>query len=168
VKRQSMQLVMFLFCVVLVAFALPARSQDQSSIVSQTGTNTARAKANDEEAEASTNESTEALQKATQNPVASLTRVPVQNKLNFGVNPGYRNQDVLNIQPVIPIGISKNWNLIVRWIAPIIYQPIPNAPGASETGEYELGDMVPSFFISPKQPGKLIWGATIHERDVVP
>jgi hypothetical protein len=158
VKRQLMQLAMFLLCVVLVAFALPARSQDQSSTVSQTGTSTAKAKANGEEAEAGTNEATEALQKATQNPVASLISVPVQNNLNFGVNPGYRNQDVLNIQPVIPIGISKDWNLIIRWIAPIIYQPIPNAPGAPETGEYGLGDMVPSFFISPKKPGKLIWG----------
>ena len=101
---------------------------------------------------------TESLQKATQNPVASLISVPLQNNTNFGVNPGYRNQDVLNIQPVIPIGISKDWNLLVRWITPIIYQPVPNAPGTPETGEYGLGDMQPTFFISPKKPGKLIWG----------
>ena len=99
------------------------------------------------------------LQKATQNPVASLISVPLQNNTNFGVNPGYRNQDVLDIQPVIPIGISKDWNLLVRWITPIIYQPVPSAPGTPETGEYGLGDMMPSFFISPRKPGKLIWGA---------
>jgi len=98
------------------------------------------------------------LQKATQNPVASLISVPLQNNTNFGANPGYRNQDVLNIQPVIPIGISKDWNLLLRWITPIIYQPVPNAPGTPETGEYGLGDMEPTFFISPKKPGKLIWG----------
>ena len=95
------------------------------------------------------------LQKATQNPVASLISVPLQNNTNFGVNPGYRNQDV-NIQPVIPIGVSKDWNLLVRWITPIIYQPVPNAPGSPETGEYGLGDMEPSFFISPRKRGKLI------------
>jgi len=98
------------------------------------------------------------LQKATQNPVSSLISVPLQNNTNFGVNPGDRNQDVLNIQPVIPIGISKNWNLLVRWITPIIYQPVPNAPRTPETGEYGLGDMQPTFFITPKKPGKLIWG----------
>jgi hypothetical protein len=98
------------------------------------------------------------LQKATQNPVASLISVPLQNNTNFGANPGYRNQDVLNIQPVIPIGISKDWNLLLRWITPIIHQPVPNAPGTPETGEYGLGDMQPTFFISPKKPGKLIWG----------
>ena len=62
-------------------------------------------------------------------------------------------------QPVIPIGISKDWNLLVRWIMPIVYQPLPNQPGTPETGVYGLGDMVPTFFISPKKPGKLIWGA---------
>ncbi len=95
---------------------------------------------------------TEDLQKATQNPVASLISVPLQNNTNFGVNPGNRNQDVLNIQPVIPIGISKDWNLLVRWITPIINQPVPNAPGTPETGEYGLGDMEPTFFISPTLP----------------
>ena len=47
------------------------------------------------EAEAGTAEAAEALQKATQNPVASLISVPVQDNTNFGVNPGYRNQNVL-------------------------------------------------------------------------
>jgi len=112
-----------------------------------------------EEPEANTSRSAEALQKATQNPVASLISVPIQNNSNFGINPGYRNQDVMNIQPVIPIGISKDWNLIIRWIAPVIYQPIPNQPSNPETGVYGLGDMLPTFFLSPKKPGKLIWGA---------
>src|SRR5690242_21836785 len=85
--------------------------------------------------------SEEALQKATQNPVASLISVPVQNNSNFGVNPGYRTQDVLNIQPVIPVGIASNWNLLVRWIMPIVWQPVPNPPSTPETGEYGLGDM---------------------------
>jgi hypothetical protein len=75
------------------------------------------------------------------------------------MNPGYRTQDVLNIQPVIPIGISKDWNLLVRWIMPIVWQPLPNQPSTPETGVYGLGDMVPTFFISPKNPGRLIWGA---------
>jgi len=149
----------------LVAFAPLAWPQDQSNTAQRSGTDAAqanprtKAKPDAAEAEAGTTEGTEALQKATQNPVASLTSVPVQNNNNFGINPGYCNQDVLNIQPVIPIGISKDWNLLVRWIAPIVYQPIPNQPSALETGVYGMGDMVPTFFISPKMPGKLIWGA---------
>src|SRR5580704_1480280 len=140
----------------LLAWSLPGRAQDTPVGPGATPAQ-GEAKAKGGEAEAGTTEATEALQKATQNPVASLISVPVQNNSNFGVNPGYRTQDVLNIQPVIPIGISKDWNLLVRWIMPVVYQPIPNAPGAPETGAYGLGDMLPTFFLSPKNPGKLIW-----------
>jgi hypothetical protein len=112
-----------------------------------------------EEKEAAASAGTEALQKATQNPVASLISVPIQNNNNFGVSPGYRTQDVLNLQPVVPLGISKDWNLIVRWIMPIIWQPLPNPPATPQTGVYGFGDMLPTFFLSPKRPGKLIWGA---------
>jgi hypothetical protein len=96
-----------------------------------------------------------ALQKATQNPVASLISVPVQNNSNFNIGPYNRTQDVLNIQPVIPARISENWNLITRIIQPIVWQPYPNQ---NTGGEYGLGDMNPTFFLSPAKPGKLIWG----------
>jgi len=111
-----------------------------------------------EEQEPAAGGGTEALQKATQNPVASLISVPVQNNNNFGVSPGYRTQDVLNIQPVVPIGISRDWNLIIRWITPIIWQPLPGPPSTPGTGVFGFGDMVPTLFLSPAKPGKLIWG----------
>ena len=95
------------------------------------------------------------LQKAVQNPVASLISVPIQNNSNFGVGAFDRTQDVLNIQPVIPAKISKNWMLITRIIQPIIWQPYPDQPTG---GEYGFGDMNPTFFLSPAKPGKLIWG----------
>ena len=97
-----------------------------------------------------------ALQKAVQNPVASLISVPLQNNTNFGIGPYNRTQDVLNVQPVIPVHLSENWNLINRIIQPIVWQPYPNQ---TTGGEYGLGDMNPSFFLSPAKPGKLIWGA---------
>jgi len=98
----------------------------------------------------------EELRKAAQNPVASLISVPIQENVNFGIEPGNRNQNVLNIQPVIPINVSKDWNLVIRWITPIVYQPLP----APQTGVYGLSDMNPSFFFSPKKKAKgvLIWG----------
>ncbi len=158
-NKQLVWKMLFLLSLAMAVFAPAARSQEQPSPSPQAGSSTAKPQPPAEEPEADTSAATEALQKATQNPVASLVSVPVQNNNNFGVNPGYRTQDVLNIQPVIPIGISQDWNLLVRWIMPIVYQPVPNQPGTPETGEYGLGDMVPTFFISPKKPGKLIWGA---------
>src|SRR5271154_6879968 len=98
---------------------------------------------------------TNALAKATQNPVASLISVPFQNNSNFGVGPYNRTQDVLNIQPVIPARISEHWMLISRIIQPIVWQPTPSANGG---GQYGIGDMNPTFFLSPAKPGKLIWG----------
>ena len=104
---------------------------------------------------------TDALRNAAQNPVAALISVPIQDNFNFNNSPGDRTQNVLNIQPVIPITVSKNWNLIVRWITPIIYQPLPipqaSGPPTLTTGVYGLGDMNPTFFISPKK-SKVIWG----------
>jgi hypothetical protein len=56
----------------------------------------------------------EELRKEAQNPVASLISVPIQDNFNFNNGPADRTQNVLNIQPVIPLSLSKNWNLIVR------------------------------------------------------
>ena len=49
----------------------------------------------------------DALRKAAQNPVASLISVPVQDNFNGGIEPGNRTQNVLNIQPVIPLKVSE-------------------------------------------------------------
>jgi len=98
---------------------------------------------------------TQDLAKATQNPVASLISVPLQNNSNFAVGPYNRTQDVFNIQPVIPARISENWTLITRVIQPIVWQPFAAAKAG---GQYGFGDMNPTFFLSPAKPGRLIWG----------
>lgn len=101
----------------------------------------------------------EELRKEAQNPVASLISVPLQDNISPGIEPGYRTQNVLNIQPVIPVKVSEDWNMIVRWITPIVYQPITPSPGSPELGASGLGDMQPSFFFSPRKPQKITWGA---------
>ena len=94
------------------------------------------------------------LAKASQNPVGDLISLPFQNNMNFDVGAADRTQDILNIQPVWPINLGENWNLITRTILPVISQP---APGADRTNG--LGDLSFTGFISPSKPGKLIWGA---------
>src|SRR5271165_279195 len=71
---------------------------------------------------------TEELAKESQNPIANLISVPFQNNFNFGIGPKDTTQWDLNVQPVIPITLNKDWNLITRTIMPIINQPSP-APG---------------------------------------
>ena len=76
-------------------------------------------------------EDQEALAKAAQNPIAAMISVPFQNNFNFGIGPNNVTQWDLNVQPVIPISLSEDWNLITRTIIPIINQPSP-APGRAE------------------------------------
>lgn len=71
-------------------------------------------------AEPANESETERLAKETQNPIANLISVPFQNNFNFGIGPNDATQWVLNVQPVIPITLNKDWNLITRTIMPII------------------------------------------------
>jgi hypothetical protein len=99
--------------------------------------------------------SEEELVKQTQNPVADLISVPLQNNFNFGTGSKDRTVYVGNIQPVIPIKLGDEWNLITRTIMPIINQPSLFPGMSSATG---LGDINPTFFFSPAKSGELIWG----------
>lgn len=138
----------FLALVASLLFIAPLVAQDTP--IGPPGTQVAT----EETPAAATN--SDALRKAAQNPIASLISVPVQNNSNFGVGPDGRIQDILNIQPVIPVRVSENWNLITRIITPIIYQPTTSQP--INQGAYGFGDLNPSFFLSPAKPGKIIWG----------
>jgi hypothetical protein len=102
--------------------------------------------------------SAEELAKLAQNPVGNLISVPLQNNTNFNVGPLSGTQNILNIQPVIPIEVNKDWNLITRTILPLIWQP-EFLPGQGDT--FGLGDIQLSAFLSPAEPGPggLIWGA---------
>ena len=50
--------------------------------------------------------STSDLAKAAQNPIADMISVPFQNNFNFHVGPHNQLQDILNIQPVIPVSYT--------------------------------------------------------------
>jgi len=65
----------------------------------------------------------EALAKATQNPLASLISVPLQNNFDWGGGPNDDGlQYTLTVQPVIPISLNEHWNVISRTILPYVYQ----------------------------------------------
>ena len=93
------------------------------------------------------------LAKKTQNPVADLISVPLQNNINFGVGPNDDVQYILNVQPVIPFWLTEDWNLISRTIMPLIYQP-ELAPG--------VGDRAGSARNGRADGGRVMRGAS-HE-----
>lgn len=110
------------------------------------------------------------LAKQLANPIASLISVPFQANEDFGYGPSHNGYKfTLNIQPVIPISISKDWNVIVRTILPVVSQHdlfyVENLPTNSplqpqNRSQDGLSDTLQSFFFSPKKPGPfgLIWG----------
>jgi hypothetical protein len=97
------------------------------------------------------------LAKKLQNPVAALISVPIQNNWDFGIGPAHAMKYTANIQPVVPLSISDDWDLIIRTILPVIYAESQVKGGENHAG---LGDTTQSFFFSPKAPvGGWILGA---------
>lgn len=98
-----------------------------------------------------------ALAKQLSNPVAALISVPFQYNYDHRIGPerGYRN--TLNIQPVVPITLNNDWNLISRTVLPVVWQSDVAGDSGRQSG---LGDTVQSFFLSPSKPtaGGTIWG----------
>ncbi len=89
------------------------------------------------------------LAKKLSNPIANLISVPFQFNYTEGYGPKDAGNITLNIQPVIPISITEDWNHILRTIVPVIYQGSV-ADGVSS--DFGLGDTTQSFFFSPKDP----------------
>jgi len=101
--------------------------------------------------------SAEELAKKLSNPIASLISVPFQNNTDIGIGENNGARNTLNIQPVIPVRISENLNLITRCVLPVISQYNVTGMGNSEIG---LGNTVLSAFFSPSNSkGGLTWGA---------
>jgi len=87
-----------------------------------------------------------------------LISVPFQLNYDTDIGPADDGDRwVLNIQPVIPVSISQDWNLISRTILPLAFQDDIYPGAGSQTG---IGDIVQSLFFSPKSPttGGWIWG----------
>jgi hypothetical protein len=97
-----------------------------------------------------------ALAEKLQNPVGDLISVPFQNNTNFNVGPHAGTQDILNIQPVIPIHLNEDWNLITRTILPLVWSP---SLQPAQSVPFGLAPTQFSAFFSPRNPvNGWIWG----------
>ena len=96
------------------------------------------------------------------NPVADLWA------LNFQFNRYYlqgeatdrtREQDVMNFQPVLPVHLTSEWNLITRPVFPYIFSSPDFEPGEGWDEKSGFGDMALVSLLSPaKLTGGFIWG----------
>src|SRR4051794_15290811 len=96
------------------------------------------------------------LAKKLQNPIGDLYSFPFQNNTNFNTGPHKGTQDILNVQPVVPIHINENWNIITRTILPLIWQP---SFQPAQTVPFGTGPTAFSAFLSPSKPvDGWLWG----------
>lgn len=98
------------------------------------------------------------MAKTLANPIGNLISVPFQSNVDYGGGPnGDGFQYKLNLQPIIPIALNRDWILISRTILPLVHQE-RIAGTSSQSG---LSDTVQSFFLSPTRPTQSgwIWGA---------
>ena len=98
----------------------------------------------------------EELAKLAQNPVGNLISLPFQNNTNLDYGPEKGTQNILNIQPVVPISVNDDWNIITRTIVPVVWNPSLGPGIDSRSG---VGDTDFTAFLSPAKPGEWIWGA---------
>lgn len=100
------------------------------------------------------------LAKKTLNPVADLISLPIQFNYDRGIGPTDDGKKyVVNIQPVLPISIAPEWNVISRTILPLVDQEDILPDGRADASG--IGDITQSFFFSPKKSTARgwIWGA---------
>ena len=93
------------------------------------------------------------------NPVAAMISLPIQGNYqpNMGANDN-GSQWLTNVQPVIPIELNDDWNIISRTIIPLISK---DTGIAGEDRINAVGDIVQSAWVSPKAltENGWIWGA---------
>ncbi len=98
------------------------------------------------------------LAKKLSNPISSLISMPIKLDWDSDIGAADVNRSTYFIQPVIPIGLNDKWNIISRTIVPFHIDAESSVAGVSDTTG--MGDILQSFFFSPKAPtaGGLIWG----------
>lgn len=100
----------------------------------------------------------ETLAKKLNNPVAHLISVPFQGNYDSGIGPEDGHKFYVNMEPVIPISITKDFDIISRTVLSVVSQDNVFGKSGSQSG---LSDLEESLFLSPKKPTNwgLIWGA---------
>ena len=98
----------------------------------------------------------DAIARESENPIGNLTVLPLENYANFGFGPHDGAQNVLEFEPVVPIHVNTDWNVITRAVIPAVWNPSllpdPSVPQAIAPTDF-------SAFLTPRNPTNgWLWG----------
>lgn len=94
------------------------------------------------------------LARKVSNPASFMISVPVHSNFDFGRWADGRVQSFsLDVEPVIPIALNADWNLISHTDFPIAY----SNPAGSGDRDFGLGDIAQNLSFTPSTHGALIW-----------
>ena len=97
------------------------------------------------------------LNRELSNPVSSTWSISNQFN-NFELNNGQWNNN-WNFQPVLPLSLTKDWNLITRPVMPF-YNIVPHETASGEFNRAAgLGDLALLELLSPAHSGNWVLGA---------
>lgn len=97
----------------------------------------------------------QSLAKDSQNPISSLVSLPFENNINYNAGPLNKTDNVFTIKPVYPVSLNEDWNLIHRFLIPIVSR---GGRAPNQGREVGLGDITYQGFFSPANSGSLVWG----------
>ena len=98
-----------------------------------------------------TNPSPIELAKSVHNPFEDFVKVPIQATTGFNLGNHHDTGEAVNIQPLIPIRLNAQWDLLVRPSLTVGYLPTPSP-------QFGLTDLQTSIFLTPETASKWIWG----------
>jgi hypothetical protein len=109
------------------------------------------------------------LAKAAQNPVANMVSMPLQYNFITAGGLGENTARILNVQPVLPLPIGKDWLVVSRTVVPFVSIPLPNVVRSDEIGgvqdvtvlsavrSHGIADIQEQAYFTSANPGKLTW-----------
>ena len=108
---------------------------------------------------AAAQQSAEDIARLAQNPLAKVISLPFQNNVYLGTGPEEdKTANVLNIQPVIPIELNADRNIITRTVIPVISEP-GYFPGQDRVNG--IGDIQFSAVPEPGTLALVVGGAAV-------
>lgn len=99
--------------------------------------------------------SVDELVKLKQNPVSGLRQVIFQADVSPDLPASGKTEGTYSLQAVWPFSLGQDWRLVTYTILPVIQMPLGNGQSTA----VGLGDALLNFYVTPKKPGALVWGA---------